>query len=60
MWLNPENTFVQTLMSTKSWHIIRAISGAFIIYAYFQFVHNVVMTLIGKSNKNQEITEEVA
>ena len=60
MWLNPENTFVQTLMSTKSWHILRAVSGGFIVYAYFQFVHNVVMTLIGKSEKNQEITEEVA
>ena len=60
MWLDPENTFVQTLMATKSWHIVRAISGGFIVYAYFQFVHNVVMTLVGKSEKNQEITEEVA
>jgi len=59
MWMDPENTFVQTLMATKSWHIIRALSGAFIIYAYFLFVHNVIMTLLGKSRKNQEITEEV-
>ena len=59
MWMDPENTFVQTLMATKSWHIIRALSGVFIIYAYFLFVHNVIMTLLGKSRKNQEITEEV-
>jgi cytochrome c oxidase cbb3-type subunit 1 len=59
MWMDPENTFVQTLMATKSWHTIRALSGAFIIYAYFLFVHNVIMTLLGKSSKNQEITEEV-
>ena len=59
MWLDPENTFVQTLMATKKWHVIRALSGAFIIYAYFLFVHIIVMTLIGKGDVNQEITEEV-
>ena len=60
MWLDPENTFVQTLMATKKWHVIRALSGAFIIYAYFLFVHIIIMTLIGKGDVNQEITEEVA
>ena len=55
-----ENTFVQTLMATKKWHVIRALSGAFIIYAYFLFVHIIIMTLIGKGDVNQEITEEVA
>lgn len=59
MWLNMENTFVQTLMATKPWHIIRALSGGFIIIAYFLFLHNVVMTLVGKSKKNQEISEEI-
>ena len=57
MWLNPENTFVQTLMATKPWHILRALSGGFILFAYFLFVHNIVMTLLGKSKKNHEITE---
>ena len=59
MWLNPENTFVQTLMATKPWHIIRVLSGGFIVYAYFLFIHNVVMTLVGRSNSQDEITEEV-
>ena len=57
MWLNPENTFVQTLMATKPWHIIRALSGGLIFFAYFLFLHNIIMTLIGKSKKNQEITD---
>ena len=37
MWLNPENTFVQTLMATKPWHIIRALSIGLIFFAYFYF-----------------------
>ena len=57
MWLNPENTFVQTLMATKPWHIMRALSGGLIFFAYFLFIHNIIMTLLGKSKKNHEITD---
>ena len=57
MWLDPENTWIQTLMATKNWHIIRALSGGFIFFAYFLFVHNMIRTLLGNSKKNQEITD---
>ena len=47
-WLNPENTFVQTLMALKSAHWIRFLAGVGIYAAYFIFLHNVFMTLFGK------------
>lgn len=59
-WLNPENTFVQTLMALKSSHWIRFIAGVAIYSAYFIFLYNVLMTFFGKyPNEGEDRSEEI-
>ncbi len=54
-WLNPENTFVQTLMALKSAHWVRFLAGTAIYGSYFIFLYNVLMTLFGKyPNEGEE------
>ena len=47
-WLNPENTFVQTLAALKHAHVMRFVTGAAIFAAYFLFLYNVMQTFFGK------------
>ena len=47
-WLNPENTFVQTLAALKHAHVMRLITGVGIFTAYILFMYNVLQTFFGK------------
>ncbi|RLA58984.1 MAG: hypothetical protein DRQ89_14690 [Epsilonproteobacteria bacterium] len=47
-WLNPENTFVQTLAALKHAHVMRFITGIGISTAYVLFLYNVLQTFFGK------------
>ncbi len=47
-WLNPENTFVQTLAALRHAHIIRLLTGGGIFVAYILFLYNVLQTFFGK------------
>ncbi len=47
-WLNPENTFVQTLHMMRPYHWVRAWSGALIAVAIVIFAYNIMETLAGK------------
>ena len=58
-WLNPENTFVQTLAALKHAHVIRFGSGGLIFLAYFLFLYNILQTFFGKYGETDK-TEPVA
>jgi len=47
-WLNPENTFVQTLAALKHAHVMRFVTGIGIFTAYTLFVYNILQTFFGK------------
>ena len=47
-WLNPENTFVETLAALRHAHIMRFSTGLLIFAAYFLFLYNVLQTFFGK------------
>lgn len=47
-WLNPENTFIETLAAIRHAHIMRFATGGLIFLAYFLFLYNVLQTLWGK------------
>ena len=47
-WLNPENTFVETLEAIRHAHIMRFTTGGLIFAAYFLFLYNVLQTFFGK------------
>jgi cytochrome c oxidase cbb3-type subunit 1 len=57
-WLNPENTFIETLEALKHAHWIRFSTGGLIFAAYFMFLYNVLQTFFGKYP--EEDTAEVA
>lgn len=60
-WLNPENTFVQTLEALKHAHWMRFTTGGIIFASYFLFLYNVLQTFFGKYGDEAEaITEPVA
>lgn len=47
-WLNPENTFIETLEALKHAHWMRFATGGLIFAAYFMFLYNVLQTFFGK------------
>jgi len=53
-WLNPENTFVETLEAIRHAHVMRFASGGLIFLSYFLFLYNVIMTLFGKYGDDTE------
>ena len=60
-WLNPENTFVETLATLKHAHWMRFTTGAVIFGSYFLFFYNIMQTFFGKYNDDTEAkTEAVA
>lgn len=57
-WLNPENTFVQTLAALKHAHIMRFTTGGLIFLSYFLFLYNVVQTFFGKYDDEAKVVVE--
>ena len=53
-WLNPENTFVETLAALKHAHIMRFATGGLIFVSYFLFLYNVLQTFFGKYGQDTE------
>lgn len=47
-WLNPENTFVQTLDALRHAHLMRFVTGIGIFVAYALFLYNILQTFFGK------------
>ena len=58
-WLNPENTFVQTLAALKHAHIMRFATGGLIFISYFLFLYNVLQTFFGKYGTDEELDAAV-
>jgi cytochrome c oxidase cbb3-type subunit 1 len=56
-WLNPENTFVQTLAALKHAHVTRFVTGGGIFAAYFLFLYNVMQTFFGKYEEEAPAAE---
>jgi cbb3-type cytochrome c oxidase subunit I len=54
-WLNPENTFVQTLAALKHAHWMRFSSGGLIFISYFLFLYNVLQTFFGKYGQDTDV-----
>jgi cytochrome c oxidase cbb3-type subunit 1 len=54
-WLNPENTFVQTLAALKHAHVMRFATGGFIFISYFLFLYNVMQTFFGKYGPDTDV-----
>jgi cbb3-type cytochrome c oxidase subunit I len=54
-WLNPENTFVQTLAALKHAHWMRFSTGGLIFIAYFLFLYNILQTFFGKYHEDAEV-----
>jgi len=52
-WLDPSNTFVETLAAIRHAHIVRFSTGAMIYAAYFLFLFNVLETFFGKYSDDQ-------
>jgi len=59
-WLNPENSFVETLAAIKHAHIVRFVTGGGIFAAYFLFLYNVMQTFFGKYDDDDETETVVA
>ena len=55
-WLNPENTFVDTLAALKHAHWMRFATGGLIYIAYFLFLYNVLQTFFGKYHEESAET----
>ena len=55
-WLNPENTFVDTLAALKHAHWMRFWTGGLIYIAYFLFLYNVLQTFFGKYHEESAET----
>ena len=48
MWLNPENTFLETLRVMRPYHGIRMLSGFLILASVVVFIYNIMETCAGK------------
>ncbi len=59
-WLNPENSFVETLEAIRHAHIMRFATGGFIFLAYFLFLYNILQTFFGKYHDEDEPENAVA
>ena len=59
-WLNPENSFVETLEAIRHAHIMRFATGVLIFLAYFLFLYNVLQTFFGKYGDESETETAVA
>lgn len=53
-WMNPENSFVETLAAIRHAHIVRFASGALIYLSYFLLLYNVLETFFGKYDEETE------
>ncbi len=58
-WLNPENTFVQTLAALKHAHVMRFVTGGGIFIAYTLFLYNIMQTFFGKYSE-EAVTETIS
>ena len=59
-WLNPENTFVETLAALRHAHIVRFSTGGVIFLSYFLFLYNVMQTFFGKYHDEADTETAVA
>lgn len=59
-WLNPANSFVETLEAIRHAHIMRFSTGGLIFLAYFLFLYNVMQTFFGKYGETAEKETAVA
>ncbi len=59
-WLNPENTFVETLAAIRHAHIARFSTGGLIFLSYFLFLYNVLQTFFGKYHDEDDAETAVA
>jgi cbb3-type cytochrome oxidase subunit 1 len=53
-WMNPENSFVETLAAIRHAHIARFSTGALIFLSYFLFLYNVLQTFFGKYHDDDD------
>ncbi|MBD3419641.1 MAG: cytochrome oxidase [Chitinivibrionales bacterium] len=53
-WLNPDNTFLETLRMMRPYHIGRMHAGALIIISMVIFIYNIIETFAGKGKPFDE------
>ncbi|MCF7972676.1 MAG: cbb3-type cytochrome c oxidase subunit I [Phycisphaerae bacterium] len=56
LWLNPENTFLETLRIMRPYHGIRMWSGALILASVIVFIYNIMETCAGKGGDLESTT----
>lgn len=56
LWLNPENTFLETLRIMRPYHNIRMLSGALILASVVVFIYNIMETCAGKGGDLEPAT----